>query len=81
MLYMTGARLQLGVETKCRFDLFSTDRKRALRNDAVFESVSGPVLQYAIGPLALLVQTGLSTLTNTGTRVGAIAIGGFGAAY
>jgi hypothetical protein len=81
MLYATSARLMLGVESKCRFDLFSTDRKRALRNDAAFESTVGPVLQYAIGPLALLIHTGLSTLTNDQTRVGVVAIGGLGAAY
>jgi hypothetical protein len=80
MLYATTARLQLGVESKCRFDLFSSDPRRAARNSPVFESWSGPVLQYALGPIALLVQTGLSTLTNDHTRVGAIAIGGLGAA-
>jgi hypothetical protein len=81
MLYALEARLQLGVEAKCRFDLFSTDEKRALRDDPAFESASGPVRQYAIGPLALLVKTGVSTLTTNHTRVGAMAIGGFGAAY
>jgi hypothetical protein len=81
MLYETSAHLQLGLESKCRFDLWSSDPKRAVRNDPVFESASGPVLQYAIGPLALLVQTGLSTLSTNQTRIGAIVLGGLGAAY
>lgn len=81
MLYTTSAKLLLGVETRCRFNLFSTDSKRALRNDAGLESASGPVLQYTLGPVALLLQSGLSTVTTDHTRVGAIAIGGLGAAY
>jgi hypothetical protein len=81
-LYALSEPLQLGLESHARFDLFSSDPRRAARQDAAGQLTSGPTLHYVIGPCVLLTQVGVSTLVGIQrTRVGAVAVAGLGAAY
>jgi hypothetical protein len=82
LLYALSQVLQIGFETHARFDLFSTDPRRAQRHDAAAETASGPMLHYVMGPCVVLAQVGLSTLIGTHqARLGALALAGVGATY
>jgi hypothetical protein len=81
-LYSASNPLQLGFEAHARFDLFSSDPRRAMHKDAAAELTSGPVLHYALGPCMLLAQVGVSSIVGQhSVRPGAVALAGVGAGY
>jgi hypothetical protein len=81
-IYALSEPLQLGFESHARFNLFSTDPRRAARHEPNALITTGPTLHYGLGPCVLLAQVGMSTLVGIDrTRVGAVALAGVGAAY
>jgi hypothetical protein len=81
-MYSFSEPLQIGFESHARFDLFSSDPRRAARHDALAQIASGPTLHYGIGSLIVLAQVGVSTLVGTeSTRAGAIGLAGVGGVY
>jgi hypothetical protein len=89
-LYRCTERLQAGAELRYRHDLGSNDPKRAGHSEPVFDFRLAPLLEYSLGPLALIAESGLALAqTQNGidtarerssTRVGVLAIGGLGGA-
>jgi hypothetical protein len=81
LLYSISPSLQLGLESRGRFKVASTDPKRRQQPAPRLDASIAPTLSYAIGPVALLAQAGGSTLYTNTWRVGAIAMGGLAAAF
>jgi hypothetical protein len=80
-LYSIRPELQLGLESRIRFLLQSTDEKRATTPAPNVDASVGPTFSYALGPVAFLAQAGVSTLHTDSWHVGAVAMGGLAAAY
>jgi hypothetical protein len=80
-LYELSAALNVGLESRLRFDLASQDPKRAARGDASFDGIVAPTVGYSVGPVALLAQAGVSTMRARTWHTGAIALGGLAVAY
>ncbi len=79
-LYTLGARVQSGLDLRLRFDLGSAQGARRVPGEADYDFVAGPVLSYALGPMALLAQLGLSAVGQSHPRLGPVALAGLGGA-
>ena len=76
-LYELGD-LQLGVDTRARFDLGSTARPGKPK-EPTFDAQSGALAMYAWGPVALLANAGFSGVSLHGNfRSGFVALAGLG---
>jgi hypothetical protein len=73
--------LLVGVDASARFDLFSSDARRAARGEHELDLAAGPVAAFAIGDWALLAQAGVSASRAQVTKVGALALAGIGASF
>jgi hypothetical protein len=80
-LYTIKERLQAGLDTRFRFDLGSDPGKRRAKLEADYDLLAGPTASYALGPIALVAQAGVSAVRVTSLQVGAAAVGGVGAAF
>ena len=81
LLHSLSESLQLGFESRARFKLASSDQKpRAVPLSTVDASVA-PTLSYALGPIALLAQAGVSTVRTTSWRAGALAMAGLASSF
>jgi hypothetical protein len=76
---MTRA-LQLGVESRARFKLGSTDAKRRDQPVESFDAFLAPTLSYAVGPVALFTQVGPAAVHTTRMHAGLVAMVGVGGA-
>jgi hypothetical protein len=81
LLYGVTPAFQVGLESRGRFKLGSTDEKRRAEPAPRVDAAVGPTLSYAIGPVAVLAQVGGSTLYTNAWRVGAVAMGGLAASF
>jgi hypothetical protein len=81
-LYQLASAVQVGIENHLRFDLFSDDPKRGARRDAEYDLTVGPLVQWSVGPVALLGQVGFrASGFDDLTRTGAIALAGLAGTY
>lgn len=80
-LYSLRERLQAGLDTRFRFDLGSDPGKRRAKLEADYDLIAGPTASLTLGPVALIGQAGVSAVRVTNLNVGAIALGGLGAAF
>jgi hypothetical protein len=72
----------LGLDGRGRFDLGSERLKLQASNEPTYDVDAGPVLQVALGPVALSAHTGVSVFDRFGdTRVGLVALAGLGTAF
>lgn len=73
----------LGLDGRGRFDLGSNRAKLALTNEPTFDVDAGPVLQLALGPLALSAHAGVSVFERVDeqTQLGLVALAGLGTAF
>lgn len=75
--YDLGARLQLGVDGRARFDLFSDDARRAARGETDLDVAAGPLACLSLGRIALLAQAGVSAVRAGGVlHTGLLATAG-----
>jgi hypothetical protein len=74
---------QLGLDGRGRFDLGSNRAKRQLSKEPTYDVDAGPVLQLALGPVALAAHAGVSVFDRLGdqTRFGLVALAGLGTAF
>jgi hypothetical protein len=89
-LWHFPANLFGGLELRFRRDLKSEDAKRYGHSEPIYEFRAAPVVSYAIGPISLIAQAGVSLVQNLNaigtpaekleTRAGAVGIGGIGGA-
>lgn len=73
-LYAATARLQLGLDSRMRFDLGTEDEKLEEEGGAEYDLVAGPLVSYTLGPIALGVLAGVSVVGTPDTLVGPIAL-------
>jgi hypothetical protein len=73
-LYEAMARMQLGLDSRLRFDLGSDEGKRREEGEAEYDLIAGPALSYAFDQVALGVEAGVSVVGAPSTQVGPIAL-------
>jgi hypothetical protein len=73
----------LGLDARARFDLGSERAKLLANNEPTYDVDAGPVLQLALGPLALAAHVGASAVDHLDqrARVGVVALAGLGTAF
>jgi hypothetical protein len=77
-------RLQIGLDSRCRFDLGSVVAQgSAVGAEVDLDLLAGPTASLALGPVALIAQAGVHVLAleNGPTRAGPVAIAGLGASF
>jgi len=81
-LYRFGSVQYGGLDARGRFDLGSERTHLVARNEPTFDLDVGPVLNLALGPVALGVHGGLSVLRRVDgqAQAGFLAMGGLGTA-
>jgi hypothetical protein len=80
-LYAVNPHLQLGLDGRLRFDLDSTDTRRAARRESNLDLMVGPTATVPLGSLALMAQVGYSAIKLGDLRSGVLALGGLGWAF
>ena len=73
-LYSATARMELGLDSRVRFDLGTAEDKLAEEGGAEYDVVAGPLISYVLGGVALTGQAGLSVLGTPGAKLGPIAL-------
>ena len=80
-LFRRGGRLAYGVDARARFAL-GTQHGRAATSEATLDAMGGPLVSYALGPVAPFAEIGPSVFRLAGeTRAGVAAFGGLGTAF
>jgi hypothetical protein len=73
--------LFVGLDSRVRFDLGSNAMKLAAHNEPTFDLLAGPLAQLVLGPVALSLQGGASSVRLAGhTANGAFVLTGLGVA-
>jgi hypothetical protein len=80
-LYAFSERLQAGLDGRLRFDLGSDEGKRRAEGEADWDVIVGPAASYALGPVAVVAQAGLSAVGNQSAKFGPVALGGLAGAF
>ena len=75
-LYSLATRLQAGLDARLRFELGEEESKaeELAKGRAEFDLVFGPTASYAIGPVAVLGQVGMSIFGSEPARFGAVVL-------
>ncbi|HMF44410.1 MAG TPA: hypothetical protein VKQ32_27240 [Polyangia bacterium] len=73
--------LLVGVDGRYRHALWSSDPNRTARARPAYELLAGPSVSYAHGSLAVMGETGVSTVGTTSTRTGVVALVGIGSTF
>jgi hypothetical protein len=83
-LHRFGEQVRAGIDGRGRFDLGSNKSKLRAAGEPTFDLVAGPLVAWAIGPLAISAQGGISALRlvdATSTKLGLLVLGGVGSAF
>jgi hypothetical protein len=80
-LYSAGEYLQLGLDSRLRFDLFSTDRRRDQRGETSYDLVVGPTAAVPLGTMALIAQVGYAAVKARAFSSGVVALAGVGTSF
>jgi hypothetical protein len=82
-LVRVAPKLQLGVDARARFDLGSMRARLVASQEPTYDLDAGPLLVFAVGPLALSAQVGASVVRRLDrmAELGAVALGGLGTAF
>jgi hypothetical protein len=72
--------LLLGVDTRYRHALWSTDPNRFVRDRPDAELLVGPTASYARGSWAVMAEAGFSSVRTAVTQNGLVALVGVGCA-
>ncbi|HMI89992.1 MAG TPA: hypothetical protein VK509_01455 [Polyangiales bacterium] len=73
-LYMATPRLELGVDSRLRFDLGTEEDQLEAEGGAEYDLVAGPLASYTLGEIALSAEAGISVLGTPKTQVGLLAM-------
>jgi len=77
-LYEARRGLLVGVDSRYRHSLDSTDPNRFVRDRPEYELLAGPTASYTRGSWAVMAEAGLSTVRTTVTESGLVALAGVG---
>ena len=80
-LFEARPGLLVGLDSRYRRALWSTDPNRFVRDRPEYELVAGPTASYAHGSWAVMAETGLSTVRTTTTQTGLIALAGLSSCF
>jgi hypothetical protein len=73
-LYAVNASLQAGIDARLRVDLGSEEGKRRVEGGAEYDLVFGPTASYALGPIAVIGQGGMSVFGTNPAKPGALVL-------
>jgi hypothetical protein len=73
-LYAVTAGFQAGFDARLRADLGSEEGKRRAEGGAEYDLVFGPTASYAIGPMAVIAQGGLSVFGTEPAQPGGVVL-------
>jgi hypothetical protein len=73
-LYMATPRLELGLDSRVRFDLGTEEDKLEAEGGAEYDLVAGPLASYTLGEIAVSAEAGVSVLGTPDTKVGLLAL-------
>jgi hypothetical protein len=81
-LYRLSLPLNVGAQAFFRRDLGSSDLRRVMRNDTIYDFAAGPVASYALHDFAFTLQTGVVGLKGEAkSAFGLLALGGVGTRF
>ena len=76
-----GMRLHIGLDSRVRASLGSSDPHRAEHSNPTFEFNAGPLLAYSMGRFSLMSEAGISGQKVDRLRAGVLVLGGLVAAF
>ncbi|HEX7500122.1 MAG TPA: hypothetical protein VF524_07420 [Polyangia bacterium] len=76
-----GTRLHVGLDSRVRMSLGSSDPHRAQHSNPTLEFSAGPLLAYAAGRFSLMTEAGISGQKVDRLNTGVLVMGGFSAAF
>lgn len=79
-LYELTAGFQAGFDARLRADLGSEEGKRRAEGGAEYDLVFGPTASYAIGPIAVIAQGGMSVFGTEPAKPGGVVLLGMAGA-
>jgi hypothetical protein len=80
-LFETRPGLLVGLDTRYRRDLWSTDPNRFARARPEYELLTGPTASFTRGSWAVMAETGFSAVRTTVTQTGLVALAGLGSTF
>jgi hypothetical protein len=80
-LYALSAMVHAGVDGHLRFDLFSSDARRAMRGASDLDFAVGPLASVSLGRFALVGQVGVSGVRVLALQTGLLATVGVGSVF
>jgi hypothetical protein len=80
-LHDFGARLHVGLDTRVRTSLGSSDPHRAEHSNPTLEFNAGPLLAYSVGRFSVMTEAGISGQKVDRLNTGISVMGGLGAAF
>lgn len=80
-LHDFGARLHVGLDTRVRSSLGSSDPHRAEHSNPTLEFNAGPLVAYSIGQFSLMSEVGISGQKVDRLSTGVLVMGGLAAAF
>ena len=76
-----GTRLHVGLDSRIRTSLGSSDPHRAEHSNPTLEFNAGPLLAYSVGRFSLMSEAGVSGQRVDRLRTGVLVLGGLAAAF
>ncbi len=76
-----GTRLHVGLDSRVRTSLGSSDPHRAEHSNPIFEFNAGPLLAYSMGGFSLVSEAGISGQKVDRLHTGVLVLGGFAAGF
>jgi hypothetical protein len=80
-LHDFGTRLHVGLDTRVRTSLGSSDPHRAEHANPTLEFNAGPLLAYSVGRFSVMTEAGISGQKVDRLNTGISVLGGLGAAF
>jgi hypothetical protein len=80
LMHRLTRAFQLGIESRARFKLGSSDEKRRAQPGETFEGYIAPTASYALGPVALFAEVGPAAVRTQSVHGGVLAMAGVGGA-
>lgn len=80
-LHDFGTRLHVGLDTRVRTSLGSSDPHRAEHSNPTLEFNAGPLLAYSVGRFSVMTEAGISGQKVDRLNTGLLVMGGLSAAF
>jgi hypothetical protein len=80
-MYEARRGLLVGLDSRYRHDLWSSDPNRFVRDRPVYELMAAPTASFSYGSWAVMAEAGVSSVRTTVTSNGVIALGGLASTF